>query len=246
MTRFADPAVHACPHCDAPMLRPRLASINNYGATTWSDGFTSTIGFGRNHDLAVCPSCEGMFWLDDATQIGIMHREPETTGWPVWKRALGHFNKEDASLLARERAWRAIPDSWHWAGEIDKPRGRELLWAIEHGLGDTPERAQKLRRRLWWAGNHPDRGSTHKNPMTPEQTHDNQVALLDLTRSSPDESATLLIQAELLRQLQRFDEALAILNSPALANDPLAIIIADNARLENTKVCEVSSWSIVD
>lgn len=82
--------------------------------------------------------------------------------------------------------------------------------------------------------------------MTPAQTHDNQVALLELTRSLPDESATLLIQAELLRQLQRFDETLAILNNPALANDPLAIIIANNARLENTKVCEVSSWSIAD
>gem|GEM_PF-3410548 len=121
-----------------------------------------------------------------------------------------------------------------------------MLWAIEHGLGNTPERAQKLRTKLWWAGNHPDRGSMHKNPMRPEQTHDNQVALLKLTRSLPDESATLLIQAELLRQLQHFDEALAILNSPVLTNTPLAIIIADNARLENTKVCEVSRWSIAD
>lgn len=158
MTRFADPAVLACPHCDAPMLQPRLASINNYGATTWSDGFKSIIGFGRGQDIAVCPSCEGIFWLEDATQIGVMHREPESTEWPAWKRTLGHFNKVDASTLAKERAWKAIPDSWHWAGKIESLRGRELLWALEHGLGNTPERVMKLRRKLWWAGNHPDRG----------------------------------------------------------------------------------------
>lgn len=246
MTRFADLAVHTCPHCDAPMLRPRLASINNYGATTWSDGFKSTIGFAQDHDLAVCPSCEGMFWLNDAPQVGCIHREPETMEWSALRRMVGYFNKEDASLLVKEREWRALPDSWHCAGEIQKPRGRELLWAVDHGLGDTPERARKLRTKLWWASKHPERGSLHTNPMTPEQTHRNLVALMELTRSLPVESATLLIQAELLRQLQCFDDALAILNSSELANDPLATIIADNARLKNTKVCKVSSWSIAD
>lgn len=148
MTRFADPAVLACPHCDEPMLQPRLASINNYGATIWSDGFTSIIGFGRGQEIAARPSCEGIFWLEEATRIGIMHHEPESTEWPAWKRVLGHFSKEDASILAKERAWKTIPDSWHWAGKIESLRGRELLWALEHGLGNTPERVMKLRRKL--------------------------------------------------------------------------------------------------
>lgn len=246
MTRFADPAVLACPHCDEPMLQPRLASINNYGATTWSDGFTSTIGFGRSQDIAVCPSCEGIFWVEDATQIGIMHREPESTSWPTWKRALGHFNKEDASTLANERAWKAVPDSWHWAGKIEGVRGRELVWALEHGLGDTPEREQRLRRKLWWAGNHPDRGSTVRNPMTAGQTHDNLESLLAMIRNAPDAPTMPLVEAELLRQLQRFDEALAIVDDPKRADDDLAKLIATNARIRNMKVCLVSSWSIAD
>lgn len=246
MTRFADPAVLACPHCDEPMLQPRLASINNYGATTWSDGYTSTIGFSRCQDIAVCPSCEGIFWVEDAMQIGVMHREPESTAWPTWKRALGHFNKEDASTLAKERAWKAIPASWHWAGKIETVRGRELVWALEHGLGDTPERELILRRKLWWAGNHPDRGSTFRNPMTAGQTCDNLAGLLAVIRDVPEAPTMLLVEAELLRQLQRFDDALAIVDAPAFTDDDLAKVISTNARFRNTKVCMVSCWSIAD
>jgi hypothetical protein len=229
------------------MLQPRLASINNYGATTWSDGFTSIIGLGHRQDIAVCPSCEGIFWIEDAMQIGIMHSEPESTAWPAWKRALGHFNKEDASTLAKERAWKGVPDSWHWAGKIESIRGRELVWALEHGLGNNPERELILRRKLWWAGNHADRGSTLRNPMTARQTCDNLEGLLAaITRNAPEAPTMPMVEAELLRQLQRFDEALAIVDDPAFADDDLAKTIATNARLRNTKVCIVSSWSIAD
>lgn len=122
-TRFAAPVVLACPRCDEPILQFRLASVNNCGATTWSDGFTSIIDFGGSQDIAVCASCESIFWVEDATQIGIMHREPESTAWPAWKRAPGHFNPADAATLAKERAWKNIPDSWHWAGKIESVSG---------------------------------------------------------------------------------------------------------------------------
>uniref|UniRef100_Q47FC1 Uncharacterized protein n=1 Tax=Dechloromonas aromatica (strain RCB) TaxID=159087 RepID=Q47FC1_DECAR len=82
--------------------------------------------------------------------------------------------------------------------------------------------------------------------MTASQTYDNQEALLEIIRNAPETSKMPRIEAELLRQLQRFDDALAIVYSPSFADDNLATIISTNAQLKNTKVCEVSSWSIVD
>lgn len=82
--------------------------------------------------------------------------------------------------------------------------------------------------------------------MTARQTCDNLECLLAMTRNATEAPTMPLVEAELLRQLQRFDEALVIVDDPTLADDNLAKVIATNARLRNTKVCMVSSWSIAD
>lgn len=82
--------------------------------------------------------------------------------------------------------------------------------------------------------------------MTAGQTHDNLESLLAMMRNAPVAPTMPLVKAELLRQLQRFDEALAIVDTPAFADDDLAKVIASNARIRNMKVCMVSSWSIAD
>lgn len=82
--------------------------------------------------------------------------------------------------------------------------------------------------------------------MTAGQTHDNLESLLAMIRNAPDAPTMPLVEAELLRQLQRFDDALAIVDAPAFNDDDLAKVIATNARQRNTKVCLVSSWSVAD
>ena len=82
--------------------------------------------------------------------------------------------------------------------------------------------------------------------MTAGQTHDNLECLLAMIRNAPEAPTMPLVEAELLRQLQRFDEALAIVDDPTLADNNLAKVIATNARLRNAKVCLLSTWSITD
>nr|MBL8410216.1 hypothetical protein [Dechloromonas sp.] len=244
MTRIVEPAILACPRCNYPMRRTRYASIHFYAATYWSDGYTSTISVAGNPDLGVCCSCESIFWVEDAEELGIMHREPESTQWPWWKRGLARFDEKATATLAKEKAWRAIPDQWHFAGQIEPPRARELLWALAQGVGDTPARERRLRQKIWWVGNHPDRGGyAIRDPMTPAQAHENRLALLELVRQDGETHKRHLTEAELLRQLGYFDEALAVLEHTLLIGNETAVLLAENARARETKVVKVGGWS---
>lgn len=225
------------------MRKRRLASTHIYGATYWSDGYTNSICISGGSKIGVCPSCEGMFWLEDAKHLGILHDEPESTSWSWWKRALSRFDETDSAIIKRETAWREIPDDWHFTTDVGQPRARELLWALQHGFADTPEREWRLRQKLWWAGNHGDRGYLLKNPMDGEQVRNNLMSLLNQVDQESDVVKKALTQAELRRQLGHFDDALAILEQPELANNQPASLIAGRARNKDTKVCEVGRWS---
>jgi hypothetical protein len=247
MTRIVEPAILACPCCNYLMHRTRYASIHFYAATYWSDGYTSTISVAGNSDLGVCPSCESIFWVEDAKEIGIMHWEPESTRWPWWRRRLARFDQKATALLAKEKAWRAMPDQWHFTGKIEAPRARELLWAVAHGVGDTPARERRLRQKLWWVGNHPNRGGYGlRNPMTTAQAHENQLALLEYVRQDAETPQRKLTEAELLRQLGCFDEALAVLEHQVLIGNETAVLLAGNARAREKRVVKVGGWSEVE
>lgn len=228
------------------MRKRRLASIHIYGATYWSDGYTSSICISGGSDIGVCPSCESMFWLEDAKQLGILHDEPESTAWPWWKRAASRFDEADSAIMKREKDWREIPDSWYFTTDVGQPRARELIWALQHGIADTPEREWRLRQKLWWAGNHGDRGYVLKNPMDSEQVRENLMSLLDRVNQETDAVKQALTHAELLRHLGRFDDALAVLEHSVLADNQVVPLIAERARNKDKKVCEVGGWSSLD
>lgn len=225
------------------MRKQRMESIHIYGAIDWSDGYTSSIGIRSGSDIGVCPYCEGMFWVEDAKQLGILHHEPESTSWPWLKRATSRLNKADSAIMKREKDWRDIPDSWYFTADVGQPRGRELLWGLKNGVADTPEREWRLRQKLWWIGNHRHRGYPLRSPMDSEQLCENLLSLMSQVSLEVDAEKRALTQAELLRQLGRFDDALAILDQPMLANNDASLLIAKRARNKDTKVFKLSEWS---
>jgi len=120
----------------------------------------------------------------------------------------------------------------------------ELLQAIDQGLGDTQERLTWLRWHAWWAVNQVRRAEV-RNPQP--------VAVGDFPSGSPQRAnlealvatmgagstETLLLKVEALRELSRFDEAQALLDSPALAvrrRQVDAVFIADRIRLRDALV----------
>lgn len=120
----------------------------------------------------------------------------------------------------------------------------ELLQAIDQGLGDTPDRLLRLRLHAWWAVNQVRRAEV-RNPQP--------VAVGDFPPGSPQRAnlealvatmnnegpETLLLKVEALRELSRFDEAQALLESPALAvrrRRADVAIIAERVRLRDALV----------
>ncbi|MBL8421314.1 MAG: hypothetical protein JNK92_11840 [Dechloromonas sp.] len=236
MTRFVEPAVLACPICESPVLKTRLASFNDFGAVYWSDNYASIVGLGSTGPIVCCPVCEGMFWTEDAKQLGIMPKYPESLKWSWLRRKLA---SDMESVAAAESAWKSKPDSWDWAGNLQQPRGRELLWALEHVPGSNQEREIFIRTKLWWAGNAPLRGHKSGSPMTTDQEQQNMAALLKLKRGMPPEKRDLLLEGELLREMGCFEEAISILEAQVTIVGNRAAIPLAKAREKDPVVCEV-------
>ena len=79
--------------------------------------------------------------------------------------------------------------------------------------------------------------------MDSEQLCENLLSLMSQVSLEVDAEKRALTQAELLRQLGRFDDALAILDQPMLANNDASLLIAKRARNKDTKVFKLSEWS---
>jgi len=238
MTRFVEPAVLACPRCESPILKRRIASLNFFGIHRYSDGSPGhwAKDVGR---MACCPACDNLFWRDEAQPLGVMPREPRIRNWSWMKRALASLFGRCKTDFAEESAWTAIPESWHWARQIEAPKGRDFLWALEHGFGATAEDEIYLRTELWWSGNRPKRGSKSDSPMTADQERENMMRLLDLLQAMPPGNREPLIEAELLRALGRFEECIALLNNTTPTDSEMA-----QSQLARAKAADASLFSL--
>ena len=205
MTRFASPAVIACPHCQYLALRQRLSLINLGGATRWSDGFIAC--FPGLPSFTRCARCKGVYWLEDAEVVGTLPDRREGPPRGFWRR----FFARPSQSFRRNSVDQSLPDEWMWAQPVEHPDIDALAIGIE-GLDDdeTPEREQRLRRLLWWRFNDHHRASDRTAPgvsaaIRTAHERSNLLRLLDLSRDG--DSVTNIEHVELLRELGRFDEA---------------------------------------
>ncbi|MBS1189678.1 MAG: hypothetical protein H6R10_1470 [Rhodocyclaceae bacterium] len=240
MTRLANPAVLACPYRGHPVLQRRLASWRDFGTVFWSDGYASTLRLGTVDKLGRCPECAKLFWLDEAKELGVLPAGPRSLNWPWWRQLMYRLAGDPGGELSKLNAWNALPPTWQRAMAIESPEANDLRQALAEGLGTTPERESYLRTRLWWAGNDKDRGHQGKVTMLPEEKQANKVALLALIQAQPSEKRNQITESELLRELGRFEEAIALLKD-AVAGDVFpAQIIVEKALAGDVRVCEVS------
>lgn len=106
----------------------------------------------------------------------------------------------------------AFPPEWLELPELGELAEEELLAALAEGVARGREEERELRLRAWWAGNDP-----YRNPETPWKpfaeralaARENLRALQELL--NPEEPLEGLLKAEALRELERFDEAMALL-----------------------------------
>jgi hypothetical protein len=186
--------VLACPHCAEAERVFTLMSGNTFGATLWSDGKPDAPMLPRPPAITRCHACNEFYWLEDADELG------EVAPW---------MPPESAEAAA-----------WLQAPEARPLSEDELLEAIAAGLGSYPERVSELRTFAWWAGNDARRipagdASTRMSapPRSPAAVANMESLIGILAKEPADDPEEVLMKAELLRELGRFDEALQLLDS---------------------------------
>lgn len=241
MTSFAQPGVHKCPECGDHVLRSRLASFNDFGAMGWSDGYTSIWGLNTISQLGKCPWCKSIFWLDDAEKIGTLPRKPSPIGW--FMRLIYRLSGDKYGELARERQWADTPWEWKNAKHIDAPTLNDWWSALGNTNTLTPSREILARRQLWWRGNDHLRIERNGKPVSnqpkldDQQTRDNLEALYSLCVAA--EKPDRIAMGEMLRELGRFDEAIAMLESIEDDGKNHVALILESARQKDAVVREV-------
>ncbi len=187
MSEPGPPITVACPHCGGRAQYRSWFSAYIMGARLWSDGRRVAFGSPEIPELARCPHCGRCYWLEDAARD--------------------------------ERAAPREDESPPW---LPPPTEEDCYRALDQGLGDTPEREKRLRLRAWHRHNDALRGVVLDSLGLPEIAHpracpcgrwrDNLEALVPLLAAEVAEEERLLA-AEALRELGRFEEARALLES---------------------------------
>ena len=178
--------VIACPQCGEPALVQTLYSGNTFGAREWTDGKMVAPMLPEPPLITRCKKCRSFYWLADAKEIG-EHTPDNTDKW-----------KDTA-----------------YAAQLSEA---ECLEAINVGAANSKEREAVLRVLAWRAGNDEFRsgwqGADKQDPVgykrSPEAEKNLEVLLGMLDKSDPSQR---LMQAEILRELERFDESLQVLAS---------------------------------
>lgn len=220
-------------------MQRRFASINSFGLSTrWSDGYTSMPLATEMARLAYCSGCNKIYWLEDATELGVMPSPGEQTQGKSWLgRVFGYkTNNGPKGKIAQVDLL-----DLDWVDYHKRPRPADLLLAVLREEWSSTEREQYLRTRLWWIGNHGQRGMRIVSPMTDEQTSDNVMRLLSLRQAASNLEQSAETIAELLRQMGRFDEAIAALKGRR-EGSATAAMIEDAAARRESHVFEVENF----
>lgn len=214
MTRFAPPYLHQCPACAGYFTRAVLTSLHYYDdMPEWSDGKSGQWWAGASGSVGRCPSCTGIVWLDDAMALMESPTEPRPIG-PVariWHRLTG----DKRGRLREERNWLALPAEIKGTQSIvNLTTADDYIEALAAQPLGARDREIHLRRRLWWASNNHLRvidGAIEQRPaVAADAALINAERLLELFEHDPKEQVA---RGELLRQLGRVDEAVAVLRA---------------------------------
>ena len=215
MTRFAEPMVITCPHCDGHLLKCQLVSFSMRSTKSWTDGATG-IGFDNVFSpLLRCPLCRQSFWKRDAKEIFQLPCKTRPMGQlAVWYAKLsGDKDKK----LATQTRWDNIPNCFKNAPSADVPDFDDWLELLEDTSKLTPDRELIVRRKVWRSSSDHLRLKDDGTPWVPAPllseilVTENLLALLELHNNG--NTTNHAEKAELLRQLGRFDGAIHAIES---------------------------------
>lgn len=216
MTRYSAPIIHQCPACAGHFKRHALTSMHFHAdVPDWSDGKNGQWWASASGSVGRCPVCSTSVWIEDAVEVMHLPRHTPMMGGfdRLWHRLIGDRHGRLREVLE----WEALPvalrnaESLRWLSEAD-----DFIATLLEVTPQSRERELHLRVRLWWALNDRIR---HDGRGTPNASHSlmqrsiarpNMLRILELIEDNPTAQVT---RGELLRQLGRFAEAVAVLKA---------------------------------
>jgi hypothetical protein len=116
-------------------------------------------------------------------------------------------------------------------------RNEDVLDVLNSNLSNDD--AHYLWRELWRRCNHPDRGIDidFGQPISEQLRESILRAVLAQEEAKSSDDRDIVIEAELLRELGRFDQALARMEMAVCAGAPRALAIHAEAIAGNRRVC---------
>jgi hypothetical protein len=192
-----------CPHCQQPFRTMLFSSGYIDSVRIWSDGYQECDGWDNSgeENLRPCPTCNRLMELSNATLK--MRHEPEPPPAPrkSYLRSLSNIFRGSPSVSAEQ------PLDASRVTLSSEPPGAKMIHpsSIQQELDGYPLPADvelRLRHIAWQQWNHSQLG----DKPTIAWHLSNMECLLPLLKENTEDC--ILGRAELLRQLERFDEAL--------------------------------------
>jgi len=179
--------VLACPDCGRAVRLNTQLSGNTFGGVIWTDAKADYPMLPMTPEITRYQDCDRFFWLADATELGVL--DWETDG-------------EDATKV-----------EWRSARRVEELSESEYLKALSSGVARAEDEEVRLRLHAWWRRNNALREIQEENlkltrgaarPLS-EAARSNLESLLELLGSDPPDQ--ILMKAEILRELERYEEA---------------------------------------
>jgi hypothetical protein len=216
MTQLSAPTLYQCPACAGYFTRSVLTFLHYYNdVPKWSDRMNAQWWAGNGAPVGRCPACTKVIWVNDAKAVMPAPRKPHPIGVVarLWHRVSG----DRKGRLRAERDWIALPREIKEADRIiGLQSAGDLLDALAVLAPDGGDREIYVRRRLWWASSDHHRLRIDGTPIStqpvvaPAEARTNALRLLELFENDPEQQVE---RGELLRQLGRFEEAVAVLKA---------------------------------
>jgi len=162
------------------------------GAKWWTDGKVEAHMLPTNDALISCPTCSKPVWVSAAKKLGKVRR--------------ASFYPEDNQVAA----------SGSFAGrasdvEYGKSPTADLYLEALAAPGVAADQEKYIRMRLWWLWNDIRRETRVATKLSEQEVENLErlIPLLDLSKENG-----VLAKAEALRELGKFEECIALLDSP--------------------------------
>lgn len=192
---FADPLRLACPRCAATVYQRQLWSGNSLGARYYSDRKREAPMLPTFPSFSKCPKCGELFWVRDL-------KPSEDADAPKYGPSESYLD-----MLDLEETVRFLEEK-NDTGDSELKVRTQLLQLYN----------DRIRYRVDQRTRAENEAALWKSDADKERWRKNLERVGELTKEiAPDDA---IFQAEIARELGRFDEAVAILDAAGKTGDP--------------------------